>query len=108
MTLIHRDSTVIIEVKIHNLISVESTWEVPINLPSPINPNQGVRITLFDPESNPVVYQQSMINIDKGLYRYEYDVPSDAPLGVYTTEILARHASKETVSYFYGAFKVIE
>jgi len=63
-----------------------------------------VTITITDPAGTVVVNGVAMVNESTGIYTYNYDIPSDAVLGVYTVVAVITttgHVNKE-----YSSFRV--
>lgn len=77
-----RGSVVDIEVDVVNAL---------VTPPEPLNPNEGVFITLYDDGGDAAVDTQPMVNLWPGRYRYLWQTTSDHAYGVYERVIYKRH-----------------
>jgi hypothetical protein len=79
----------------------------PSSTPEILFTPEGVALTIYDPLQAVVANAVTMTEVRQGQLAYIHQIPTNATLGVYTGEIVARNFGKTAMSLRQGLFKVI-
>jgi len=88
-------------------VTITATIFDPSSSPEVLFTPEGVALTIYDPLQTVVAAAIDMTEISQGQLIYVHQIPTNAPLGVYTGEIAARNFGKTAISLRQGLFKVV-
>ena len=95
------------------LIEIENTdargselFQAPAALWPRFDPTGGVALTLYYPDATVLLQNQAMTRVALGVYRFEFDLADDDPVGVYTYRAIATHGGAQRGQHT-GGFRVV-